>query len=272
MGRRRRKRKERPKDVVGERYGQLAQALLLRGLAREGFRQAGRCLIHESRQVEGGFELERKQGKPYTFFVNVGAWSKRLHAFEVEGTPYKDTFRNFPFRFRSHACEPLEALGPPERQIPKEWTLPPEGDLDELAEALAPLLLEVGLPFLRAHDSDAALLESLQAERHTRERQSPGLRRLRSVHLAVLHDALGEAEARDRLLGQARDEAAAAGTPADREVIEEAIQRFLDPVRPSLPLHELPPAEALQQLREMTGQDFGDDMEAWAAWLKENRG
>ncbi len=34
----------------------------------------------------------------------------------------------------------------------------------------------------------------------------------------------------------------------------------------------LPPKDdALAQLRRLTGQDFGDDAERWAAWLQQNR-
>jgi hypothetical protein len=34
----------------------------------------------------------------------------------------------------------------------------------------------------------------------------------------------------------------------------------------------LPSAEeAIEELREITGQDFGPDTKKWAAWIKENR-
>jgi hypothetical protein len=35
----------------------------------------------------------------------------------------------------------------------------------------------------------------------------------------------------------------------------------------SLPLKE----DAIQVLRQLTGQDFGDDAEQWAKWIKVNR-
>lgn len=31
------------------------------------------------------------------------------------------------------------------------------------------------------------------------------------------------------------------------------------------------PKEAVQSLRHLTGQDFGNDADKWAKWIKENR-
>jgi len=33
----------------------------------------------------------------------------------------------------------------------------------------------------------------------------------------------------------------------------------------------MPPDEAYKLLKESTGQDFGDDINAWKAWLKKNK-
>ncbi len=36
-------------------------------------------------------------------------------------------------------------------------------------------------------------------------------------------------------------------------------------------LREMSVEECLQKLRELTGQDFGNDVNAWIEWLKANR-
>jgi hypothetical protein len=33
----------------------------------------------------------------------------------------------------------------------------------------------------------------------------------------------------------------------------------------------MPPDKALELLKSSTGQDFGDDVEAWKKWLKDNK-
>lgn len=243
-------------------YAALLTGLLKAGLADLGFTKTRGYLIRDMGECVGGVNFQKSKYDDNRFFVEVGVLSKRLDRFNLQFMAENDThpYHWMRAQFRHRLTSPVADRGD------DQWTITPNKPIAELVSRLAPLLKSEAVRIFDALGTDAKMLSAL-----TSDADPCGIRVLRGqewpavptayVYAAVLADAISPEQV-GTLKRMAMD---SAETPLLREqVIEQLANVGKRPIAPE----DMLPEEALAELRELTGQDFGSDYQAWQNWLK----
>lgn len=243
-------------------YAALLTGLLKAGLADLGFTKARGYLVRDMGECVGGVNFQKSKYDDNNFFVEVGVLSKRLDRFDRQFTAENDThpYHWMRAQFRHRLRSPDADRGD------DQWAIKPNKPIADLVNRLAPLLTSEAVRIFDALGTDAKMLSALTSDadpcgiRICRGQEWPALSNA-YVYAAVLADAISP----DQVGELKRMAIDSAETALIREQVNEELSMIGK--RPTSP-EDMLPEEALAELRELTGQDFGSDYQAWQNWLK----
>ena len=245
-------------------YPKLCRQLLANGLGDTGFRVASGYLIREMGECVGGIEFQKSKHDDCQFYVNVGVMSKRIDRFQRRFTAEADSrpfdWQRAQIRHRLHSDD---------ADCHERWHIKRTRPMSLLVDRLATHLLNDAVPFIEAFGTDARMRDALLADDsphgYKLYRGSDWPRRsIALFYAAFLIAEIGPSERFDETLREAQ-------AAVENSIEQDFIDRRIDAIgTPPMNPEDMIPQEALDRLREMTGQDFGDDYEAWQQWLKSN--
>lgn len=243
-------------------YAALLTSLLKTGLADLGFSKSRGYLVRDMGECVGGVNFQKSKYDANNFFVEVGVLSKRLDRFNLQFTTENHLHHYHWMRaqFRHRLSSPAAD------RDGDQWTIKPTAPIAELVHRLAPLLKSEAVRIFDALGTDAKMLSALISDADPcgisvcRGQEWPELSTA-YIYAAVLADAISPEQVGE-LKQMAED---AAKTDLSRAQVKEKLANVGK--RPTAP-EDMLPEEALAELRERTGQDFGSDYQAWQNWLK----
>lgn len=233
-------------------YRALQESMLALGMRSARFTIEKGLLVRDFGECVGGIEFQRSKYNPDEFFVNVGIISKRVDEF------FKDEYRNEPWSLRCHLGCRLEDIVP--SPLPYCWRTTPTADV---AATLAKVILQHAIPFFERFSTDSKLKSGLL--RGSRKLKYHLLAGDSELYAAIIAKHKGDAKAFEHLAKQAREQAKKS---ANEDWVVEQLERLV--AGPILP-EDTNRATAIEQLKRITGRDFGDDEVAWRAWLREKQ-
>ena len=245
-------------------YPKLLTALLKSGLDDLGFYKANGYLIRDMGDCVGGIHFQKSKYYSNQFFIEAGVLSKRIDRHLMRQTTASDkrpyTWQRSQFRKRlvSDAADLND----------DKWILKSAGPPDELVSRLSPVISREAVRIFDALGTDEKMMAALISDQDPcgyavcRGQEWPAVCDALVMAVVIAHDIAPDAVSRYSEMA-----VSAASRDSERLAVQGALEQVgQTPIEPS----DMMPAEALDELRRMTGQDFGDDYEAWRKWLRDN--
>jgi len=246
-------------------YSTLRKALLASGLRDAGFTAGSEYLVRDMGECVGGIEFQKSKYDSAEFYIEAGVLSKRLDRFELRFTSES---RSRPYGWERAQIRMRLDSGPSDDGYGK-WILRSTQPITKLADRMASLLLNDGVHLFNTFGTDEKMRDGLLARKKphgyslSRGVEWPA-RHAALVYAAILIDDIGPRESLGKTIAMARS---AAKTPMERDWVNRYVKEMR---KPPLNPEDMSQQEAFERLRELTGQDFGNDYEDWNSWLKSN--